>query len=89
MAKLLKDETVAVASFGDQPPNPLHLRIFKEGTLVFILPPPPPKAIPIPGGLPLPEGDEALLPGLGMVGLVPRAVSVRVWLSSAMAAEAV
>jgi RNA polymerase sigma factor (sigma-70 family) len=42
LPKLLKDETVAVATFGDQQPDPLHLRILKEGTLVFVLPLPPP-----------------------------------------------
>jgi RNA polymerase sigma factor (sigma-70 family) len=59
LAKLLKDETVAVASFGDQPPDPLHLRILKEGTLVFVLP------LPAAGGMPLPAGSQDILPGLG------------------------
>jgi RNA polymerase sigma factor (sigma-70 family) len=45
LAKLLKDETVAVAAFGYQPPDPRHLRILKEGTLVFVLPPPRDKAL--------------------------------------------
>jgi len=58
LAKLLKDETVAVASFGDQPIDPLHLRILKEGTLVFILPVPE-------GEIPLPGGNQAMLPELG------------------------
>lgn len=47
-AKRLKDETVAVASFGDQPPDLLHLRILREGTLVFVLPLPPPDQMPLP-----------------------------------------
>jgi RNA polymerase sigma factor (sigma-70 family) len=59
LAKLLKDETVAVASFGDLRPDPLHLRILKEGTLVFILPLPPA------GGMPLPARNQDMLPGLG------------------------
>jgi hypothetical protein len=63
LAKLLKDETVAVASFGDQPPDPLHLRILKEETLVFSLPPPPA------GGIPLPDENQVLLPGFGSLSL--------------------
>jgi hypothetical protein len=59
LAKLLKDETVAVASFGDQPPDPLHLRILREGTLVFILPPPPADNLPVFGMKPI------LFPGFG------------------------
>jgi len=59
LAKLLKDETVAVVSFGEQLPDPLHLRILKEGTLVFILPLPPA------GGMPLPAGNQDMLPGPG------------------------
>jgi len=59
LAKLLKDETVAVAAFGDQLPDPLHLRILKEGTLVFLLPLPPPDKMP------LPAVKQALCPGLG------------------------
>jgi len=64
LAELLKDESVAVASFGDQQPDPLHLRILKEGTLVFILPPPPAEKMPLLGAIRLPDGDEALLPEL-------------------------
>jgi len=56
LATLLKEETVAVASF-HHPIDPLHLRILKEGTLVFILPPPPAGAMPGPGEMPLAEGD--------------------------------
>jgi RNA polymerase sigma factor (sigma-70 family) len=59
LAKLLKNERVAVAVFGDQPPDPLHLRILKEGTLVFILPLPPPDK------LPLPDARQALYRKLG------------------------
>jgi RNA polymerase sigma factor (sigma-70 family) len=57
LAKLLKDETVAVAAFA--PIDPLHLRILKEGTLVFILPLAPA------GGLPLPDDNQAMAPEAG------------------------
>jgi RNA polymerase sigma factor (sigma-70 family) len=56
LAKLLKEETVAVASFGDQLPDPLHLRILKEGTLIFLLPLPPPDKMP------LPDAKQAVFP---------------------------
>jgi hypothetical protein len=36
----LKEETVAMAVFGGQPPDPLHLRVLKAGTLTFVLPAP-------------------------------------------------
>lgn len=58
-AKLLKDETVAVACFGDQPPDPLHLRILREGTLVFVLPLPPPDKMFFP------DAKQAMLRELG------------------------
>jgi RNA polymerase sigma factor (sigma-70 family) len=64
LAKLLKEERIAVASFGDQLPDPLHLRILKEDTLVFILPPPPAEALHLPDGIPFLRGDEVLFPGL-------------------------
>jgi RNA polymerase sigma factor (sigma-70 family) len=55
LAKLLKDETVAMASFGvtsvgDHPIDLLHLRVLKEGTLIFILPNLAPGGLPFPGG---------------------------------------
>ena len=53
LEKLLKEETVAVAAFGDQPPDPLHLRILKEGTLIFLLP------FLSPDKMPLPEVKQA------------------------------
>jgi len=59
LAKRLKEETVAVATFGDQLPDPLHLRILKEGTLVFLLPLPPEDKMPFP------ETKEALYQRLG------------------------
>jgi hypothetical protein len=42
---LLKKETVALISTDPQAANPLNLRLFKEGTLLFILPAPP---VPMP-----------------------------------------
>jgi hypothetical protein len=69
LPKLLKDETLAVAVFGEV--DPLHLRILKEGTLIFVLPLPAAHALSFPEELPLPGGDEALLPELG-----PMSVSV-------------
>jgi hypothetical protein len=59
LAKRLKEETVGVATFGDQPPDPLHLRILKEGTLVFLLPLRPEDKMPFP------EAKEALYQKLG------------------------
>jgi RNA polymerase sigma factor (sigma-70 family) len=40
VAKLLKKETVALASLWGQKVDPLHLRVIKDGTLVFVLPAP-------------------------------------------------
>ncbi|HEY1861009.1 MAG TPA: RNA polymerase sigma factor [Gemmataceae bacterium] len=38
--KLLKEETVVMASIWGQPIDPLHLRVLKEGTLTLVLPAP-------------------------------------------------
>jgi RNA polymerase sigma factor (sigma-70 family) len=68
VAKILKEERVAVASFDGQPIDPLHFRILKEGTLVVILPV---------GGLPFPGGNHVFPPGLnhpippGLLPVVP------------------
>jgi hypothetical protein len=67
LPKLLKEEALAVATFGEV--DPLHLRILKEGTLIFILPFPLEGGLPFPGDLPLPGGDQALIPGLGPVSV--------------------
>jgi hypothetical protein len=40
LAKLLKEETVAMASLYGQEVDPLHLRVLKEGILIFSLPAP-------------------------------------------------
>src|SRR5439155_7479493 len=54
--KLLKEETVAMASLWGQPVDPLHLRVLKDGTLTFLLPAPKPQARGVPGILPAPAG---------------------------------
>jgi hypothetical protein len=67
LPKLLKEETVAMASLCGQPVDPLHLRVLKDGTLTFILPVPKggggiglpgiaPPALPVP---PAPGGVGA------------------------------
>jgi RNA polymerase sigma factor (sigma-70 family) len=38
LVRLLKKETIAMASLHGEPIDPLHLRVLKEGTLVFALP---------------------------------------------------
>jgi hypothetical protein len=58
LPKLLKDDTLAVESYGEV--DPLHLRILKDGTLVFLLPRAKADEMPFPAG-----GDHALLPDLG------------------------
>jgi hypothetical protein len=67
LTKLLKEETVALASLHGRPVDPLHLRVIKDGTLIFVLP--APKATPgFPGGavLPgLPVQPGAIPPGVG------------------------
>jgi RNA polymerase sigma factor (sigma-70 family) len=38
LAKLIKKETIAMASLHGEPVDPRHLRVLKEGTLIFALP---------------------------------------------------
>jgi RNA polymerase sigma factor (sigma-70 family) len=64
LAKRLKAETVAVASFASHPIDPLHLRILKEGTLVFILPSPAAGGLLFPGGRGIAPGLVPALPPL-------------------------
>ena len=77
LVKLLKEETVAMASFGGREIDPLHLRVLKEGTLVFILPSPkagvlPGGSRPVPGG-PVPGNVIPAIPAPGSAVLpVPR-----------------
>jgi hypothetical protein len=56
LIKLLKKETVAMASLHGEPVDPLHLRVLKEGTLVFALPAP---RAPAGGGMSGPGGSGA------------------------------
>jgi hypothetical protein len=49
VVKQLKKETVALASPAGHRVDPLHLRLIKDGTLVFVL--------PAPKGGPAPAGD--------------------------------
>jgi hypothetical protein len=67
LAKMLKKETVAMASLHGEPVDPLHLRVLKEGTLVFALPAPKTTtgAKPINN---LPQG----VPGSGVPGFLPQ-----------------
>jgi RNA polymerase sigma factor (sigma-70 family) len=58
---LLAEETLALVSADDKPVDPLHLRLYKEGTLLFVLPPPVARPVPPvepdPAGFtPAPEG---------------------------------
>jgi RNA polymerase sigma factor (sigma-70 family) len=75
LANLLKKETVAMASLFGQPVDPRHLRLIKDGTLIFLLPkqkqagpagvpngegaPPGGAAAPPPRGGPVPPPDRA------------------------------
>jgi RNA polymerase sigma factor (sigma-70 family) len=65
VVKLLKKETVALASMWGQPVDPLHLRVLKDGLLVFVLP--LPKAIPAIPGIAPPGGVIPPLPALPAV----------------------
>src|SRR5262249_15718557 len=64
LLKLLKEETVALRSFGGHPIDPLHLRVLKEGTLIFILPGPKGGGLlPLPDqAIPLPEPEAPPVP---------------------------
>jgi RNA polymerase sigma factor (sigma-70 family) len=79
LAKLLKEEIVAMASQWGQPVDPLHLRVLKEGTLTFILPMPKPgvapgfpgiapPGVPVPLPAPLPPGALPPPPAGGFPG---------------------
>jgi RNA polymerase sigma factor (sigma-70 family) len=88
--KLLKEETVAMASLWGQPVDPLHLRVLKDGTLTFVLPaskpgagapglpgiaPPPLAPVPPPAILPPGATPPAPPPGLpGAPGTPPPAI---------------
>ena len=64
LPELLKKETLALISSDERTADPLNLRLFKEGTLLFILPSPAPaRAVypspPPPTQTPVPYGREA------------------------------
>jgi hypothetical protein len=77
--KRLRTETVALASMWGQKVDPLHLRVIKDGTLIFVLPAPPgvPGAAPPGPGIPGPQPPQAV-PGVrpGGVGEAPSGVGV-------------
>jgi hypothetical protein len=64
VVKLLKGEVVALAVYS-QKPDPLHLRVIKDGTLVFVLP--SPKGMPGFPGIPVPPGGVGV--GGGTIGV--------------------
>lgn len=66
LANLIKKETVAMASLYGEPVDPLHLRVLKEGTLVFALPAPRNGANNAGNGAgPFPGGAIEVPPGQG------------------------
>ena len=64
LARLLKKETIGMATFYGQPVDPLHLRVLKEGTLVFALPAAKPAGNAGPNHLPGPQ-TAPLIPADG------------------------
>jgi RNA polymerase sigma factor (sigma-70 family) len=62
LPKLLKEETVAMASLWGQPVDPLHLRVLKDGILTFVLPMPKPGA---PGAAVFPAFPPGFQPAAG------------------------
>jgi hypothetical protein len=68
LPRLLKHEMVALASFDPHAADPLNLRLFKEGTLLFVLPSPgpaipPAAAAPAPGVVYVPAPTPAAYGG--------------------------
>ena len=64
LATLLKEETVAMAVFGGQPPDPLHLRVLLPATLTFVLPAPKAGAKDNPDLVPPGESAPRPAPGI-------------------------
>jgi RNA polymerase sigma factor (sigma-70 family) len=81
LARRLKKETLVLISADGQRVDPLHLRLFKEDTLLFIIPPTEPAIEPPPPGMvspppmiegrPYPPPDRAA-PGLSISDSEPR-----------------
>jgi RNA polymerase sigma factor (sigma-70 family) len=71
----LKEETVALASLTGEKVDPLHLRLIKDGALVFVLP--LPKGGPgggLPGGPNILPGRPGIVPpGRNLPGVLPNA----------------
>jgi hypothetical protein len=81
LAKLLKEEKVAMASLYGQPVDPLHLRVLKDDILTFVLPMPKPRlgvpgqpGLAPPGFAPpnVPGGAPGFPPAGGTTGVPPR-----------------
>jgi hypothetical protein len=75
LARLLKGETLAMASLYGQEIDPLHLRVLKDGVVTFILPSPrfnprppfgAPGGVPVPLPAPLPGGAPGGAGGIGI-----------------------
>jgi RNA polymerase sigma factor (sigma-70 family) len=62
LPRLLKEETVALVVQGGGPVDPLHLRLLKVGTLLFVLPPLPPLSPPPPLPLAAPQAKDVQIP---------------------------
>lgn len=74
LPRLLKKETVALISTDVQAKDPLNLRLFKEGTLLFILPAPAP---PAPAGVisyPPPPVAVPAVPAASPPAIVPPSI---------------
>jgi RNA polymerase sigma-70 factor (ECF subfamily) len=80
LAKLLKEENVAMASYGGEPVDPLHFRVLKDGTLTLVLPGQKPEdglhpdIAPADAFLPRPKAGppaDVLLPGMDIPPPMP------------------
>jgi RNA polymerase sigma factor (sigma-70 family) len=73
---LLKKETVALASLWGQKVDPLHLRVIRDGTLIFVLPAPKGVIGGVAPAVPVPQPAPVVPPGApggapGGVGVAP------------------
>jgi hypothetical protein len=62
LRKRLKGETLALISANGRPVDPLHLRLYKEDTLIFVLPLRPVPAVPVVGTAPPPAPLDPPVP---------------------------